>query len=530
MKKDIIKMLKPFSVALVIVVLVIEIITFSNNCYNKDVEKTKDYLHNKEYSKAISLCLNLIERNEYQTELYVLSSDIYLKAKDYKSAKAILTQAIEKGVNSEVITEKFKNIDTSKKSSSLELTEDFEVYVDKSIGSFLLCFLLTAGLIPIIIKLFKKCDFEKLQVPIDDNIFIDENKKTTESFISECNSYVEKQEVKSKAEEWFISECNKYAKKQAEKELEEENKKTEFENRKRTIKVVNYKGSNKNTKNISRDRNANIKLYSEPKEKTIKYEDFRKELTSNSKVNAGFIRLIDRLNSEGLFEDFINKRLAFDFIINKAIENGEISMLFLQNVFKMSSQIAKLYIIILEETGAIEKNSDYSKPRKTLINEKIDITLYRLKYANIIIEENNDFETSNNKDMIEDVLKKVDTLTADGWEFEKFSAELLLKNGFIKADVTSGSNDYGVDIVATDELGVKYAIQCKCYSHILDNSAVQEVIAGQTMYKCQVAVVMTNQYFTDNAKTLADKNNVLLWDRKKLIEFIENANKKTKVE
>ena len=124
---------------------------------------------------------------------------------------------------------------------------------------------------------------------------------------------------------------------------------------------------------------------------------------------------------------------------------------------------------------------------------------------------------------VEDILIKVDNMTSNGWEFEKFCSDLLLQNGFIKSDVTSGSNDYGVDIVAQDKIGIKYAIQCKCYSQKINNNAVQEVIAGQKMYNCQVCAVMTNQYFTENAFALAKNNNVLIWDRDKLIEFIKNT-------
>ena len=33
------------------------------------------------------------------------------------------------------------------------------------------------------------------------------------------------------------------------------------------------------------------------------------------------------------------------------------------------------------------------------------------------------------------------------------------------------------------------------------------------MYGCQIGVVMTNNYFTENARALAEKTGVLLWDR-----------------
>lgn len=78
---------------------------------------------------------------------------------------------------------------------------------------------------------------------------------------------------------------------------------------------------------------------------------------------------------------------------------------------------------------------------------------------------------------LDEVLQKVDNMHTDGLKFEKFCAELLLRNGFVKADVTTGSNDYGVDIIAENELGITFAIQCKCYSNKLDNTSIQEVLA-----------------------------------------------------
>ena len=71
--------------------------------------------------------------------------------------------------------------------------------------------------------------------------------------------------------------------------------------------------------------------------------------------------------------------------------------------------------------------------------------------------------------------------------------------------------------------GVKYGIQCKCYSSDIGNKAVQEAFAGKTYYGCHVAVVLANRHFTRSAKELSESNKVLLWDREKLEELIKNA-------
>ena len=112
----------------------------------------------------------------------------------------------------------------------------------------------------------------------------------------------------------------------------------------------------------------------------------------------------------------------------------------------------------------------------------------------------------------------------EGHQFEYYCADLLRKLGFYNVEVTKGSGDQGVDIIAINEDGVRYAVQCKCYSSSLDNTPVQEISAGKQLYNCHVGVVMTNQYFTTGAKDLAKATNVLLWDRNELQKMIEKAN------
>ena len=106
-----------------------------------------------------------------------------------------------------------------------------------------------------------------------------------------------------------------------------------------------------------------------------------------------------------------------------------------------------------------------------------------------------------------------------GQEFERFCANLLIAYGFTNIEVTKGSGDQGVDIIGNYG-GYKYAIQCKRYSHKLGNSPIQEVVAGKNYYRCQGALVITNNYFTDGAIELAKANNVELWNRNNLLQLI----------
>lgn len=119
---------------------------------------------------------------------------------------------------------------------------------------------------------------------------------------------------------------------------------------------------------------------------------------------------------------------------------------------------------------------------------------------------------------IDSELLTIDSM--DGHDFEFWCASLLKKLGFTAVEVTQGSGDQGVDILAIKD-GIRYAIQCKCYAKDLGNKPIQEVSSGKVMpqYHCQIGAVMTNRYFTKGAQELAAATGTLLWDR----DWIQHA-------
>lgn len=123
-------------------------------------------------------------------------------------------------------------------------------------------------------------------------------------------------------------------------------------------------------------------------------------------------------------------------------------------------------------------------------------------------------------------LSRIDKMA--GHDFEQFTANLLRKLGYERVEVTPGSGDQGVDVIAVKD-GKRYAIQCKRYGQKLGNKPVQEVFAGKTIYGCSVAVVLTNNYFTDGAKEAAKATGVELWDRDTLRRMLDYANFKALV-
>lgn len=122
-------------------------------------------------------------------------------------------------------------------------------------------------------------------------------------------------------------------------------------------------------------------------------------------------------------------------------------------------------------------------------------------------------------------VSKMDEL--EGHDFEFFCADLLKAQGFTGVEVTRGSGDFGVDILAEKD-GITYAIQCKRYNSPVGVEAVLRTYGGLAYYERMVGVVMTNQYFTSPAVEAAKKLRILLWDRGYMDAMIEETNKTVK--
>ncbi|MFN7928920.1 MAG: restriction endonuclease [Blastocatellia bacterium] len=107
-----------------------------------------------------------------------------------------------------------------------------------------------------------------------------------------------------------------------------------------------------------------------------------------------------------------------------------------------------------------------------------------------------------------------------GLEFENYVATLFRHRGYT-ATVTPASGDLGIDIVLFKD-GIKYGVQVKRYSKPVSRRAVSDVVGALNHYKCQSAMVVTNNYFTPGAKELAKSNNCQLVDRDMLADWISD--------
>ena len=111
-------------------------------------------------------------------------------------------------------------------------------------------------------------------------------------------------------------------------------------------------------------------------------------------------------------------------------------------------------------------------------------------------------------------------LKLDGQEFEAYVALVLADNGFRHVEITKGSGDQGVDILA-ERGGRTYAVQCKNYAGAVGNFAVQEAYAGAQFYGCDAAAVICPGSFTRGAKELAQSTGVILWDGRRLSRMMK---------
>lgn len=97
------------------------------------------------------------------------------------------------------------------------------------------------------------------------------------------------------------------------------------------------------------------------------------------------------------------------------------------------------------------------------------------------------------------------------YEYEQYVGSLLTYKGYKNVQVTPKSGDYGADIICKDKKGNKYAVQCKMYSKPVGYKAVEEVLGAMHYYKCNKAIVVTNNTYTKQAVEAANKVGVVLW-------------------
>lgn len=117
-------------------------------------------------------------------------------------------------------------------------------------------------------------------------------------------------------------------------------------------------------------------------------------------------------------------------------------------------------------------------------------------------------------------LDKVDKMT--GAEFERYIGDLLEARGF-RVEHKGGSADFGADLIAARD-GHRYVVQAKRRGpgRKVPPRIVRATIGAREHFGCNRAMVVTNQYFSDNATKQAGTICQLI-DRGHLADWIRKA-------
>jgi hypothetical protein len=118
--------------------------------------------------------------------------------------------------------------------------------------------------------------------------------------------------------------------------------------------------------------------------------------------------------------------------------------------------------------------------------------------------------------------ENIDVDSIEGMSGEAFEDLILAKFKKLNFDVesTPRTGDFGSDLIVTTENGTRISVQCKRFKAKVNLKAVQEVLGSLGHYDCDYGLVVTNNTFLKSAINLANNNDIELWDREKLINFL----------
>ena len=130
--------------------------------------------------------------------------------------------------------------------------------------------------------------------------------------------------------------------------------------------------------------------------------------------------------------------------------------------------------------------------------------------------------------LLESGITEIDLM--EGYQFEFYLQTLLFYLGY-KVEPTTKSRDWGADLILTDqEAHKRIVVQAKRYSKTVGARAVQEIVASKLHYEADDAWVISNNYFSEQAESLAKENNVRLIDRNELVEMYKKVQSQLEIE
>lgn len=116
---------------------------------------------------------------------------------------------------------------------------------------------------------------------------------------------------------------------------------------------------------------------------------------------------------------------------------------------------------------------------------------------------------------------KVELDNLDSNTFEKYCIKLFALNDFVNVRSAKINSNEGIDIIA-EKSGQSYGIKCVLSNKDtnVDADSLRQAMVGSKYFCCDNVAIITNRDFTLNAKTLAQKENIILWNRQELINFL----------
>lgn len=310
-------------------------------------------------------------------------------------------------------------------------------------------------------------------------------------------------------------------KKMDKKRIKEENLKTI----KDYLKNYEEKQSKINSFILQNRLSLDVNYYSSPRKKDYKDKNLYQEKSKNYR-NA----MNDYVLKVNKLIEYLSLPKEIEHLLYDYIEHAKI------DVYADRMEINLSEVVKLEKDSRNEIVRKYMEIYGDHSNKIIYIeTLAKLlgcNYADILLEmhqinEENDrrlkqeeVEKSLFGDSYANEIDKIDLMS--GFEFEDYLGSLFSRYGFI-AEGLPYSNDYGADLIL-DWNSKKITIQAKRYdvNNKVSLGAVQEIVAANNYYKGDLAVVITNSYFTNSALNLAQENGVCLIDRDDLERIINN--------
>ncbi len=269
----------------------------------------------------------------------------------------------------------------------------------------------------------------------------------------------------------------------------------------------------------------NIDIFASPPKKDLDNFIRNKDVALKAFYNRKRIlqeKLLNIIDNSGL--DSIDP--YFYNVGKNSILKGKASIGEIQRYCKIGFNRASRIMFQLESFRVVGPEVE-TKPRVVLMADSVFDELYNLlQETNIRIDAINNNTTSVNSTIntVSNLKAKYDEMS--GEQFEVFCTWLLAEHHFINIEKTKASGDHGIDILAEKD-DITYAIQCKCYSSNIGNAAIQQAHTGRSLYHKDIAVVLTNQYFTQQAREEAVALGVKLWDRDKLNDMIEKSSLNT---